>query len=123
MLTPKKTYKLSIKDFIEQWNGKYPYDRWWRKKYNIPFGSKIHKETSHIDMAIEYKEDIYFKLLNDRKDFDELKTDKRSLISEIVALKQRNSNRAPSKEEVDKDFNDLNLSDFDDINNSEQNGS
>ncbi len=119
----KKTLKFNINDFIEKWNAKYPYDRWWRKKYNIPFGSKIHKETSHIDMAIEYKEDIYFKQLNDRKDFDELKVDKRSLISEMVALKQLKSNRMPSKKEIDKDFDDLDLSDFDDINNSEQNGS
>ncbi len=115
MLILKKQSKLSIQEFIEEWNGKYPYDRWWRKKYNIPFGSKIHKETSHIDMAVEYKEDIYFKLLNDRKDFDELKTDKRSLISEIVALKHGNSVRKPSKKEIDKDFEDLNLSDFDDL--------
>ncbi len=122
-MSKKKPLKFNINDFIEKWNAKYPYDRWWRKKYNIPFGSKIHKETSHIDMAIEYKEDIYFKQLNDRKDFDELKVDKRSLISEMVALKQLKSNRMPSKKEIDKDFDDLDLSDFDDINNSEQNGS
>lgn len=108
----KKQKKSNIYEFIENWNIDYPFDRWWRKKYNIPFGSKMHREASHIDMAIEYKEDLYFKHLNDQKSVKDFEMKEGTLISEIVALKLGKASNQQSKAEIDKDFNDLDLSQF-----------
>lgn len=46
-----------IDDFILEWNIKYPVDRWWRKKHNIPFNSSAHRECSFLDMFFEFNED------------------------------------------------------------------
>lgn len=43
--------------FILNWH-KFFIDYWWRKKYNISFGSKKHRDMNFIDMLIEYKEDL-----------------------------------------------------------------
>lgn len=46
-----------IDNFILEWNIKYPVDRWWRKKHNIPFNSSAHRECSFVDMFFEFRED------------------------------------------------------------------
>src|ERR1700746_2545499 len=107
MKNQKPTNKFKISDFIEKWNKEYPFDRWWRKKYNIPFGSKVHKEASHIDMYFEYKEDLYFKNLKDEKTIEELKSEEGTLIGKIVALKQDKLLKKQSKADIDKDFDNL----------------
>ena len=52
----KLNLKSNVKDFVIDWNNKFPIDFWWRKKYNIPFGSKAHREANFIDMLIEFEE-------------------------------------------------------------------
>ena len=52
--------KKDLEDFIVSWNSKYKYDRRWRKKYNIPFGSKTHLEVSQIDIYLDICEDKIF---------------------------------------------------------------
>jgi len=111
-LTKKKSSKYNINDFIKTWNIKYPYDRWWRKKYNIAFGSQLHKEQSHVDMAIEFKEDLYFKLLKDRSVAEEFKTEDNSLISVITARKHLEL--AKGTNVTEEDFDSLDLSQFND---------
>ena len=49
--------KKRLENEIIAWNNRFPLDYWWRKKYRIPFGSKQHREMSHIDMYKEYLED------------------------------------------------------------------
>ena len=46
-----------IRKFVLEWNTKFPLDLWWRIKYKVPYGSIEHRETSFIDMRIEYEED------------------------------------------------------------------
>lgn len=46
-----------IRKFVLEWNTRFPLDLWWRLKYKIPYGSQEHRETSFIDMRIEYEED------------------------------------------------------------------
>lgn len=46
-----------LKNFILRWNRLYPIDYVWRKKYNIPFGSKAHREMDFIDMLLDFKEE------------------------------------------------------------------
>ena len=49
-----------VNHFLINWH-KFTFDYWWRKKYNIAFGSPQHREMNFIDMFIEYKEEVLFK--------------------------------------------------------------
>lgn len=48
----------SLKEKIATWNATYPYDRWWRKKHKVAFGSKKHLEQNPIDQKLEFLEDV-----------------------------------------------------------------
>lgn len=51
------------------WFNRFPIDKWWREKHNIPFGSKLHKEVSYADMVFEYIEDyLYEEALNSKSE-------------------------------------------------------
>lgn len=50
-----------IAEFIYDWNLNYPIDRWYREKYNIPFGSKKHRSSSVVSMRIDFEEDLLYK--------------------------------------------------------------
>lgn len=45
---------------IVSWNNRFPLDRWWRMKHNIPFMSPEHRESSFIHQLIEFEEDKLF---------------------------------------------------------------
>lgn len=65
-----------IRNFIINWNNKFPIDYWWRKKYNIPFGSIDHKNMSMIDMKIDHEESkmiarLQMKKITNQEDVDE----------------------------------------------------
>ena len=53
--------KKDYNQYILDWNNRFPVDRWWRNKYNIPFMSKAHQEISFLDQLFEYREDKVFK--------------------------------------------------------------
>jgi len=59
----------NIRDYVIEWNSRFPYDRWWRKKYNIPFNSKDHKESSFLDQLFDYEEDIVFSELASKEEY------------------------------------------------------
>ena len=101
-LKPKNNVKDEIKRFIFNWN-EFPCDYWWRKRYNIPFGSTAHREMNFIDMYIEYQEEL---LLNDIMEQEDIEEDIDLGINgkEIVKL---------SKKEIDDDYDNLDLSNFD----------
>lgn len=97
----------------------YPFDHWWRKKYNVPFGSKKHKDACFIDMVIEFKEDLYFKnLLENKPDTtdSELELD-RMIESEGVSLKSTPKVFKINKKDLDKEFESINLDDYNDPEN------
>lgn len=52
--------KQQGKDFLLEWNYRFPLDRWWRSKYNIPIFSPSHLEISQLDIALEYLEEKLF---------------------------------------------------------------
>lgn len=58
-----------MEEEVIKWNLRFPIDRWWRKKYNIPFGSPAHLGTSFLDQLFEYKEDELFKELSEEKPY------------------------------------------------------
>lgn len=55
-----------LKDFILEWNIRFKYDRIWRKKYNIPFGSEQHRNISQIDIYLDLLEDRTFAELEEQ---------------------------------------------------------
>lgn len=55
-----------IRKFMIQWNNRFPVDRWWRKKHNIPFLSEEHKKQSFLNQVMEYEEDCFFQERRER---------------------------------------------------------
>ena len=50
----------SLKNEIIRWNIRFPYDRRWRKKYNIAFNSPVHRESNFLDQLFDIREDEIF---------------------------------------------------------------
>ncbi len=97
--------KDELNNFILQWH-RTPVDYWWRKKYNVPFGSQRHREMNLIDMLIEYREDQYLNELREqiRKEEDE---------REMRAIGIESNEVKMSQEEIDEEYENLDLSQFD----------
>ena len=94
MIPRKQNLNKDINNFVFNWN-LFPLDYWWRKKYNIPFGSKKHREMSFIDMAIEWKEE--------------------KIIENVMNPKQKDDYIGIVKvtaKEIDEDYENLDLSQF-----------
>lgn len=103
----------SLKEIIVEWDNMYPWDLWWRKKYNIPFGSEQHKQQCLVASAMEYiefveleKDKIQAKLDRHYKEQEELEKQ--------FGLNTTSSNIMPKSEQkiTDEEFNELNLEDF-----------
>ena len=95
-MTENETFNESVNHFLINWSS-FPIDYWWRKRYNIPFGSKEHREMNFIDMYIEWKEDLNMNKSITEYDFDI----------------ENNSDDIVSQQEIDDDYNNLDLSNFD----------
>lgn len=105
----KNNAQEEIDKFIFKWHD-FPFDYWWRKKYKIPFGSQAHREMNFIDMYIEYREEF---LLNKAiEEHDKAVSDRED---EELGLKDGSSKRVVkmTKQEIDDDFENLDLSQFD----------
>ena len=105
MIPKTKTLKREVEDFVFDWNS-FPIDYWWRKKYNVPFGSKKHREMSFIDMVIEWKEEHIMRSIFEKKDKDEDEEENKMLLGtgkEVVK---------PTAKEIDEDYENLDLSQF-----------
>ena len=105
MIPKTKTLKREVEDFVFDWNS-FPIDYWWRKKYNVPFGSKKHREISFIDMAIEWKEEHIMRSIFEKKDKEEDEEENKMLLGtgkEVVNLTDK---------EIDEDYENLDLSQF-----------
>lgn len=94
-LKMKKALNNEVDRFIDWWH-EFPIDYWWRKKYNVPFGSKQHREMNFFDMLIEWREDLAMVKLNTKVEDDELDT---------------NSLRMTQKE-IDDEYENLDLGEF-----------
>lgn len=106
-LQQKKTFKDEVKYFIFNWHD-FPFDYWWRKRYNIPFGSQSHREMNFIDMYIEYQEDLLLKEVKDNYDEEQDR-----LENEELGIKSDKEVVKLSKQEIDDDYDNLDLSQFD----------
>lgn len=112
----KNNVTLDIRKFIIEWNSRYPYDKYIRKKYGIIFGSKQHRELNFLDMAIEYKEDA---IIDEAIEEQMNQENKNFWKSDIPGLNELKENKnieimKVSKKQLDKDFEELDLSQFND---------
>lgn len=89
--------------FLFNWYS-FPIDYWWRKKYNVPFGSRAHREMNFIDMAIEFEEDLQMMKANVKED----DTTDRDL---GLDYKDENSVQL-TQDEIDEDYENLELDEF-----------
>lgn len=97
----KNNLKEQVHAFIVNWNKTWPIDYWWRKKYNIPFGSEAHRKASLIQMYYEYYEEkMLKKWYSDEKPEDE----------ETSSLHKTKQGRKMTKQEIDNDFDNIDLS-------------
>jgi len=55
-----KEIKNKLESDIIYWNNRFPLDRWWRKKYNIPYLSEEHRKSTFFTHLFEYFEDKMF---------------------------------------------------------------
>ena len=55
-----------LKKFVVQWNNRFPYDRWWREKHNIPFLSEEHRKADFLSQMMEFYEDKMYKDLQQK---------------------------------------------------------
>lgn len=95
-----------IKAYILWWNNKFPVDRWWREKHNIPFLSPRHKAMSLIDIFIEYEEEVLF--ANYRNQI-QTKQEDRYVPGSGQILKKRFF----TQEQIEEQFENINLDDYD----------
>ena len=91
----KKISVKNLEQFILEWNSRFKYDRLWRKKYNIAFGSKNHLEANQIDIYLDILED---KLANKIKsELEQQEKDKKDFEKTGKILKEQ----VESEEEVE----------------------
>ena len=63
-----KSSKLT--NSVISWNLRFPVDRWWRMRHNVPFMSPVHRETSFIHQMFEFEEEKLYTFEKKEKDFD-----------------------------------------------------
>lgn len=96
--------------FVVEWT-KFPIDLWWRKKYNIPFGSKAHREMNFIDMAIEYQETLQLnKIANGISIEPEYQEEEEFIDSQLQESDKKIVNMTQT--EIDKDYDEIDLENF-----------
>lgn len=106
----EKTLTEKVNNFIFLWH-QFPIDYWWRKKYRVAFGSAQHREMNPIDMLIEYRED----LMMNKALYDETSS-REEEENEALGLNEDKSKRKEvkvTKEEIDEDYENLDLSQYD----------
>ena len=60
--------RKDLKDFVLDWNVKFPIDHWWREKHKVAFLSTFHKESNFLHQLMEWEEENLFDDLRDTKD-------------------------------------------------------
>ena len=98
-----------IRDFMLWWNNKFPIDYWYRKKYNIAFNSKQHRQISLFDILCEWEEqNIAVILQNDR-----VLQEKRKLYNQTGVWIDDNEEEM-SEQELDQFFESTSFEQLDD---------
>lgn len=102
--------KDRIKGFIIDWT-KFPIDLWWRRRYNVPFGSKAHREMNFIDMAIDFQETLYWNKIANENPVSREYQDEEEYINSQINISDEKIVKM-SQEEIDKDYEEFDLENF-----------
>ena len=100
----------NLEDFFIYWNSLFPFDRSYRKKYNIGFLSKEHLNLNQIEIALDALEDDFFiSLVEERKALHEKreKFDKGEWLNSKI--------EAYNEEELSNMLDKVNLDNFDNV--------
>lgn len=102
-----------VKDFILNWNLRYPIDRWWREKHNVSFNSEVHRVSSFIDQLIEFEEDKMFrKLIKEELEKGQEDNEERFTKEYVPGYGNFLKKREVTQKEIDDTFNNLSLDNF-----------
>jgi len=106
-MTKRKKNKLKreVHNFIINWNQKWPIDFWWRKKYNVSFGSEEHRQANFIQMYYEWYEAEAMKQWYSDDEGDESQDSDIPKDAEVSSV-----NKKISQKEIDLDFDSIDLS-------------
>ncbi len=102
--------KEDFKKYLIKWNNTFPYDRWYRKKYNIGFNSKEHRALCQIDIMLDFLED---ELIEESKVRFKERERKRKALEEGKWLADLGDTL--TEKERQKLSDEINLDDFDNI--------
>lgn len=100
-LKRKSSFRADVDTNINFWH-QFPFEWWWRKRYDVPFGSEQHRSMSLIDMYFEYVETLRMNKIEKTVDEEEIELTESG--EEVVNMTQG---------EIDKEFEELDLSQFD----------
>lgn len=99
------------RDNVIKWNIQYPFDYIWRKKYNIPFGSKQHLEHCHIDMMFDLYEDKVMQGIMKNSSSEHFTEEDVNLL-EDAGLEQSKKIIKMNESEVNQEFENLDVEQF-----------
>ncbi len=103
------------------WNFIYPFDRWWRTRYNVPFGSNQHTAMRMSDIVFEYQQHVYVELGShhrgeqQQENFDFDASPSKYIDTEGKEVEIINSGSTTVRQHItDAEFNSLDLTKFSD---------
>lgn len=97
----------SLREKLAEWNNKYPYDLAWRYNNDIKFGSEEHKSMDFISML--------FSLIQEKEIHEFLNKEEEVLDEDGKQLFESKDIVKMSKEEINEEFDNLDLTAFNDI--------
>lgn len=103
---------MNEREFILNWNSLFPFDRRWRKKYNIPFNSPQHRSSDPISIFFDLKEDEVVEDM--KKKYFEKEVEREKYKKGGGMFKEVKVEESVSEKEMDDLFNNLNLEQFND---------
>jgi len=107
----KNKLREEVSVYIINWNRQYPIDYWWRKKYNIAFGSEEHRQATFIQMYLDFEEEKRMKViiqkLKEQPEEDEFDFENQFNKSGV--------GKKMSQEQIDDDFDNIDLSRYNTI--------
>ena len=107
--------KKEVTSYIINWNSLYPIDFWWRKKYDIPFGSEQHKQATFIQMFFDYEEEkMMSKIINKKS-----KEDDEAGFDFEKAQEKSGVGKKMSQAQIDDDFDKIDLSSYNTVKKDE----
>lgn len=97
----ESTLNDALDNGVERWLKRFPIDLWWRRKYNVAYGSPQHRAMSFFDQLQEYREELTLqRLIREHQEREAMGDDYDSRVLKM------------SQEEIDEDYDNINLDDF-----------